>query len=847
MNKKLLPLLIFSALFFFAFRSTQNTDDLLEKIATQLKKYSTTSPQEKVYVHLDKPYYRMGETIWMKAYLFDGIGHAVDSVSRILYIDLINPSNGTVVTTRKLLCKGTAVGEIALPDTLQEGNYTIRAYTNYMRNFSEDFFFQHNFQLWNASSDNSLSKQKSLKKNFNIADLQFFPEGGNFVMGMPARLGFKAIASNGLGVDVSGFVLDENKDTVLHFQSEHLGMGAFEYIPKPNKTYTAFLQKIDGKYQGFDLPKASETGFTMMVDNLSNTENIKVYVAQKGENAPVKPTPVVLVAHLRGQLTFMAKGNCSTKKLLFLIPKNTIPSSGIMPITLMDSTGAVILERLIFHDDHNRMSVTIQSNKKTYKKREQVDLTITAKDNEGRPVEGEFSLSVTDKSQVLTNPHQQNLVSYMLLSSDASAIYPAGNYSPNNYTLRGNIEQPAYYFDQQNLQASRHLDILMMTQGWRRFDWSTIMENESQPASTSFFVETGVELKGKVTKNNGKNAGAISLTLMYNKVKNKQPIIKIEKSDAEGNFVFYDLDILDTTTVLLQALNKNGKKSDMTINLLPQTSPPKVKVVQTPLLPMEFDAKELQTFLQKANETIEIEKKLTFNKVNMLDEVVIESKRKESNTSFSQYGLASKSVKIENGKCTGVTDIYELLQTLNVAGLRIIPTAHGEYRVTLGGGFHSFNSNDGPMFVIDNMEVPRDMINSLRPCDVEIINVYKPVDAAVAGFNSPGGAIYFHTKRGNSNYDYSNDPASGVTLRKIIGYQTPAEFYSPKYNVQDPRHYQPDFRPTVYWQARVKTNANGIGTVTFWNSDAKSTMNVIAEGIANDGQLGTAQFNYELK
>jgi TonB-dependent SusC/RagA subfamily outer membrane receptor len=836
MTRKFYALLALAFCITTAFTFTQEGENLTEKILAKLEKYRLSTPQEKVYLHFDKPYYMAGETMWFKGYLFDGTTHKIDSVSRVLYVDLIDETQGKIIATRTLKCDGSTHGDILLPDSLAEGMYQIRAYTNYMRNFSEEFFFRQEIKIWQGSVKNRLSDANAQKMT-EASDVQFFPEGGNSVLDLDSRIGFKALSIMGKGIDIQGFILENQKDTVVAFQSEHLGMGFFNYTPEAQKTYTAYVKQNDGKYRQFALPNAYEQGFTMAVDNLSNKEKIKVYVTNNSPKPTDKSSEIVVVAQQRGQLCFMAKGNETQKSFAVSIPKNKIPDDGIVQITLMNAKGEPVCERLIFNNQNKQISLKITPDKSDYKIREKVTVNLEATDAEGKPVEGNFSVAVTDANQVLSEPFQENLLSYLLLSSDASNLSSADYYT----ALRGNIEQPAYYFDKENTNTARHLDILMMTQGWRRFIWRDLMADKMP--KMDYFLETGLEITGKALRPNGKMAENVTLTLLIKNDK-KTPQFQMGMTDSVGRYGFYGLDFFDTTQVFVQGMKQSGSKSlDVTID--PQRASPKVRIVKLPYNPLEFDAKLLAEFLKKANEAIELEKKLKLNKDQMLQEVVVKAKKIEEPDPRKIYGRASNSLKVDQILCGGATNVFQMIQG-RFPGVQVSPDGQGGYKVLIRG-ISSIMGSNNPLFLMDGMPVDASSINSINPCDVDAIDVLKGADASIFGSRAANGVVAILTKRGGNNYDYSKDPVLGVSIQKRMGYNVPREFYAPKYDVNIPDHVRPDFRSTLHWQPNVRTDASGKANITYWNTDAKTNIRIIAEGVSKQGLVGVAKVEYGVK
>lgn len=820
-----------------AFTFTDEGKSLTEKILLQLEKYRQNTPQEKLYLHFDKPYYMAGETMWFKGYLFDGIQHGIDSVSRVVYVDLVNETTGKIIANRVLKCEGSTQGDIALPDSLEEGMYHIRAYTNYMKNFSDEHFFNQDFKIWQGKNKSRLTDDK-VEKMTQATDVQFFPEGGNSVIGLDARIGYKALNILGKGVDVKGFILDSGKDTVGAFQSDHLGMGVFNYTPEAQKTYIAFVKQSDGKYLPFNLPIAYEKGFSMAVDNLSSKEKIKIYITNNSPKPADKATELVVVAHQRGQLVFMAKATEAQKAFSVSIPKTKIPDDGIVQITLIDAQGEPRCERLIFSNQNKHLNLKVSSDKSIYKTREKVTVNLEATDAEGKPVIGNFSIAVTDGSQVLAEPNQENLLTYLLLSSDVSNLNSGEFYS----TLRGNIEQPAYYFDKENTDAARHLDILMMTQGWRKFVWRDLMAGKFPKMEN--FLETGLSVTGKAIRPNGKIADNVTLTMMLKNGK-LNPQFQMGITDSLGRYGFYGLDFNDSTQVFMQGMKKGGSKNlDVTID--GKKPSPKVKIVKIPYNPMEFDTKDLADFLKKANDAVELEKKLKLSRDSqLLNEVVVKAKKIVEPDSRKIYGRASNTIKVDQILCGGATSIFQMIQG-RVAGVQVSPNGQGGYSVLIRG-ITSLTGNNEPLYLLDGMPVEADAFSAINPCDVDNIDILKGADAAIFGSRAATGVISVLTKRGGSNYDYSKDPASGVSIQRRVGYYVAREFFAPKYDVAIPDHVRPDFRSTLHWQPNIRTDATGKATLTYWNTDANAKIHIIAEGVSTQGRVGVTKAEYILK
>ena len=130
-------------LLFSSFQNIQpNEGNAIKSLIFKLTAYYDWYPQQKVYLHIDKDKYDVSERVWFKAYVVNATNHHPDSISTNLYVDLINPSGYIVQTELLKLENGFANGDFAFQDTVPEGFYRIRAYTNWMRNVDENYFYQ---------------------------------------------------------------------------------------------------------------------------------------------------------------------------------------------------------------------------------------------------------------------------------------------------------------------------------------------------------------------------------------------------------------------------------------------------------------------------------------------------------------------------------------------------------------------------------------------------------------------------------------------------------------------------------------------------------------------------------
>jgi hypothetical protein len=471
-------------------------------------------PVEKLYLQTDKPYYNLGDTLRFKAYLLNADFLTPSAQSGLLYIELADALNKVVKRITVPVFAGTSFGDIALRSkNIQQGAYTLRAYTNWMRNFGEDYVFkqsiyispvnrsntliQSNFRLENGTDkdhvssglhftgldDQPLSQKtmlltvkrgtktlfedkanmgtdgsiqlnfdipaKAQVKNLNIlaknmdkdadtttltipvlinrienTDVQFMPEGGNMVAGIPAKIGFKAIAESGKGVAVSGKIYNDRQQEITTFRSTHSGIGTFELTPQVGESYTAQVNLTDQLTKTYALPVVDPQGTTLKIIP-KGIDSLEIQLAATPQLLN-SATNYYLVGQTRGVVCYSAVINFKKPVIKEVVAKDLF-ASGIVHFTLFNSANLPLNERLVYVDQHDNLQIVINSNKPLYQLRDSVNLLLQVNDKQGKPVKGNFSITVTDDSQVNRDSLSNNIVSNLLLTSD----------------LKGTVEDPA--------------------------------------------------------------------------------------------------------------------------------------------------------------------------------------------------------------------------------------------------------------------------------------------------------------------------------------------------------------------------------------------------------------------
>ncbi|WP_426058715.1 TonB-dependent receptor plug domain-containing protein [Hymenobacter sp. B1770] len=801
-------------------------DDVARRIVESVQRFYAAALPEKAYLHIDKPWYVAGETIWLKAYVVDAALHRPDTLSKVLHVELLNSSNKVVARRNLLLEAGLAPGDIALPDTLTAGNYTLRAYTAWMRNAGPDFFYSRRLAIWHpAKVETPDSKPSAVRARAAIArsnaavvatppDVQFFPEGGNLVAGLPNLVAFKVTDFASHGIDVTGKILDAQDQQVATFSSSHLGMGSFTFTPVLGQRYRAVLAPA-AVSMTVPLPAVQSSGYTLHVVTLGS--DYLVAIQQRGTSGG----PVLLTGQVRGTVAYMARGQVTgSETFTARIPKSKFPN-GIVHFTLFNGQGAPLAERLAFAYNQPGYRVALAPDQASYSPRQLVRVRVSMVDAAGQrvPVPANLSLAITDSQGAVANA--ETIASNLLLTSD----------------LAGYVENPGYYFQNPSPETTQHLDALLLTQGWRRFAWKNVLAGLTP--EREFGIERSLGVRGQVTLANGKPVPDSKITWLVTK---PQKQFLATTTDAEGRFLFTGLGGCDTTRATLQARTPRDGKW---VKLVIDSGPPVPRQAQPPL-PMQVPA-ALSDVLQSRQQQRASERKFRFDTTSvMLGNVTVKGAKKTVNDPRRLYPVGNATVlKASDYPPMAGLSALDMLRG-RVPGVAF--SGSGPSASVLIRGITSLSGNSGPLCLLDGVPVDLETLAYFPAVEVETIEVLKGGQTAIFGSRGSGGVIAVYTKRGNPESKASDDPAPGVAVVRLPGFYCGREFYVPRYDSPKTNRNFPDLRrATLYWNPTVRTDAAGETEVRFFASDAKGGFQLSVEGMAEGGQPVLGQGTMQVK
>ncbi len=853
-----------------SFDAKDKVPDFTNQIINMFNKVWAGIPQEKAYLQTDKPYYNAGEDLWFKGYLVNATTHMPNALSRFLYVELIDDADSVISRVKVRKDSLGFSGFVKLNPKLSSGYYSLRAYTYWMQNATADYFFRKNIYIGNSLADgvscqiiygtpvgstipvnliftNSLQSpmngktvlvkqygSKSFRKkqsytinpdgkvNFQLAidstdhskkwlevtmdqvelkynkkfylpdfsndfDVQFFPESGVLVDDNMQVIAFKAIGTDGLSVEVTGKVFTGNNLLVAEFSSLNKGMGKFILQPKKEERYYAIVKTAEGLEKQFNLPPVQTGGVALHLINFNGRIVYEVINRSNRQN-----NSLYMLVHSRGKVCAIYPVNQLGGK----IPETVLPP-GINSFAIIDTLGNTLCERLLFDWALNLPGIKMKGAKPAYGKREAANLDFCVSSELGKPLAGMFSLSVTDSRMVVKDTMADNIVSYFLMSSD----------------IKGHIEDPAAYFTDNSASTREKMDILLLTQGWHRFNTSGVVKGLI--TKPTFYLEKGQALSGKVTNILGKppkKCDVIALSSYKN-------TIRTTHTDSLGRFLIEGIEFPDSTSFILKA---DSKKSLINVEIVPDPDD-FLKSAGILPIPRSIRIPAPLEYLQQSKDKYYFEGGM--KGVN-LDEITVVAEKNISSSDNQYYsGLGDVNVTSKELEKYSGMNLKTILTTL--PGVLVM----GD-RISIRG------STANPYFIVDGFSTESfEEISYLTANDIAEISVFKGASAAIFGSRGGNGAIAI-TLRYGADRTSVTPTSSSIAHIAPLGYQKPTQFYVPKYEVDSVRlGTTPDLRTTIYWNPALSSDSTGIVHVKFFTADKANDYSVVLEGITNSGEI----------
>ncbi len=854
--------------------------------------YQQVGLQEKLYVVTDKPYYSAGERIYFSAFLLHPITFKPAVGSAFLYVELIS-ADGRLISRMKVMGKeGRFENALKLPTKLNAGRYTLRAYSRWMSNFDPAFFFHKEIEIGNYIDDaiqtnisyqtgddgtivatvvltdnerkrianqaieytlNLNGKSKSYRSWSNEQgvvtfqfrpteapddclqlqiktehrrlerivqlpsfsddfDLQFFPEGGNLIAGIPQTVAFKAIGLDGKGVEVEGYICDQERDTICSIRSLHKGMGLFLLAADPKATYTATITSEKGLTRNFELPTAHSSGCAIQVKRTGN--NVLLMKVQTSSDLPIARFGAVIQS--RGVIEAVIEDLSHLKR----IPLSHL-QRGIALISIVDKEKLqVIAERLVFIDGDHFATAEINAEKSRFAPREKGSIDLRIRNSRGIPVSGSFAVSITDSEAVEIDPASENIFSYLLLSSD----------------LKGPIEQPAVYFNKEESNRHAFLDLIMLTNGWRRYDVGKIFKGDHPKLQHP--IETTQRITGRVSGLLGRvKDPSIIIFKKGGKMLGQFPLTTSNRFEIKG------IDMPDSAYYYIQALNRKGLSQLMFIHIDPETFPSTHIPLARPHF-KDYKPAITESLLMGAKEKYYTDGGM---RIIDIDPVVVTAKREPVYTYSTTIG-AFNVLTDELSRYASIYDALQRFRQLEVVGQRVRVRQREAWQPSSlasssddsgsGGADNPFDDDTGTPAVLIN-DIPADIseLDTYAMEDVTKLAYLEPYEAVGLNVSSPNGVIIMEVRQQHRQVSIN------ASLAEVLvgGYAKPVEFYAPRYDTFAPAPHK-DLRTTIAWEPNLRSDAEGAATLSFWTADRPNDYQVVVEGITDEGELCRATY-----
>ncbi len=747
---------------------------LVDRLHSSSKKTSETS----VYLRTSKDVYDSGEDLWFKAYLLDSKNLLPFTSEGTLYIQLIKIDNDSIVWHDKYRVKdGLSQGHVYLDVALTTGDYLLAAYsTHSFYQGPKEFHALRKIKVIGTNKQKENDKDTKIPNDtVNVQKPRFtvFPEGGRLVLGYSNRLAYKASDNVGRPLKVKGTLFEDNRP-LKEFESEHDGMGCINFVPKAGKRYHITLKKpsYDSLYP---LTRAHDNGMGLKLR--ANTPDKMTFIAFQAKG--LKRQRIYLRAQTKGTVMNMATGVLKDS-LEISLPTKDFPQ-GIVEVTLFNEELEPMAERLVYVNLEKKLYINSKIDKEIYGTREKVRLKIKTTDENGKPVPAHLGISVYDRLYRNEEGSKDILTHYYLSTQ-----------------LKGRIYDPGYYYDQDNKNRKRAMDLLLLTQGWRRYVWN---ENNDR-ANDRPIIAKGIE--GKLT------------------------VLKKKKSVAPQKMIS-----------IYAPLNKGRQRFEILDSLGRFFLWPKDLEMGRQIYVKHFGGK---------NERIRIDVKDPF--------LTIDRARGQKERSYPLFGM--KEIKDEEPVANrwtapGAIDLGEVLvigKKSKVFRDRYLGRLDSLTKLDLNdhwvcehGYLHNYREDYAHLV---GYSAPHQLCTDTvfkKPVDGKQYRIIKYEDVG----RKDGRWIVTDVRQVIYRYPKFTEEEllKKHNLFKLRGYYPKREFYRPDYAEHDDPF--PDYRNNLLWDPEVVTNSKGEATVEFYCSDINTHFIGTVEGISGEGLLGKNEFGFFVK
>ncbi len=858
--------------------------------------------KEKTYVQTNHVFYKPGEELFFKIYIVKAENNLPSNISKAVHFELIDPSGSIVKKENYEIKNGIADGYFYFSNDMKGGIYKLKAYTNWMLNETPKSIFEKEITLQKIVSPRILMKLDFPKKGYgsgdevladfsmkrlsnlpipfyeadfvamhdgekiaegklitdkdgkyllkfnlpkvlkssdalltikvdfdgftesisrnipivlNKVDLKFMPESGTFINGMEQNIAYKIADEFEKPVDAELEIFNNKNEKIAETSAYNFGMGSFLFTPKNGETYFAKVKKPENITEIFPLPIATNDGILLNITKENNEFKLKLN-STKARN-------IIIKGGFREKEIYSKTISVQKGIQEISISEQDLPI-GICRFTLFENE-IPLAERIVFANENKQLQIKITPTKKNYLPREKVVLNIETLDENQKPIPSNLGISVIDdKLWTYADDKQNHITSWLLLDSE----------------LRGKIERPQFYFDKKEEKASKSLDLVMLTNGYRYFEMiPEIIKNNKY----KYLPEKKNPIYGIVEDENKKPVKSDVYLVSENKILQ-------QTTSEDGLFYFSDLENSNRNTLIAKSPKA---KQEVKIRMLAY------KLNVNPLEKQKLKNIDVEEIIKE----VEIKEK---PKTENTDKQFSENKRKRSVSDTIKTQDIEEVVNIGYGiKKSNLTYAVSTVSTNNfpnanlfsalqgqVSGLQISPTSgsSGSNTNVVIRGISSISANADPLYVIDGVVNNATQFRNLNNNEINSVSILKDAAAtSIYGSRAANGVIVINTKNSNtSNLKIDITPKSyydvfTIPRDSLTNYSYSRNFSYPEYKSTN-TVYRHDYREAIYWNPVVETNKNGKAKVEFYNSDANTTFRIMTEGISAKGLIGRDETTY---
>ncbi len=871
-----------------AIADNQNLNSILGYLQRAML-FNQAAPQEKVYLHFDNTGYFRGETIRFKAYLTRMDKSSKSNISKVLYVELVNPI-GDVCERRTLKVEnGEAEGDILLDSIIGvSGFYEVRAFTRYMTNWGTPAAFSRVFPIFDKpKTEGDYSKPQLDKVSsrhrlpntrvdedgktvesttaLNFKSVKFYPEGGDRVKGLTGRIAFVVTDEKGFRRQLSGSLLDGNKQKIADIETDESGRGVFEVPGNSNAKYIQ-IPNANGKNKEYELPEAKDEGCTMVI-NMMDDDVIEATL----RSSTSLQGRLLGYAIIHNGTIVQCDTMIAEPALIMQFDKAKMPE-GVNQLTVFNSSGQILSERLffIYPQAKESDSIYVTTEQRYLSPCGTISMNIQTAPNSS------VSFSAMDAATVV-NGHEGNMKTWLLLSSE----------------VNGYIDSPDYYFEADDAVHRRAADLLMLTQGWRRYDW-TLMAGLRKLDRVEP-VEDGLYMFGKVQNRSKLAMPAIDLTAyLYNR--SGESMSGKAKADSVGRYSFQLPDCYGDWSVQIVS-KQEGEAKNCVVSIDRDFSP--AKRMLSPYEMRTLPTAESNFFKTKVDDDDNEEFVSITQKVHVLPTIKIRTRRilGDEHVTWFDEDEAQKVASVyydcdiyadqiaDKGEPVPTFDDWLKSKNSLIDGKSNPKLEDMVYVKATTGGVTE--EEEGKIYRIESDIQREEIYNTTenkpiicyddgltydrRPIVWIVNNMFctitnfHPTKFNFSRTNNNTGVIerpqfldevksVFFTEDLSVLYQYieSSDiytlnpvvafvythplfysKAKGVRKSHFSGYNKPTKFEMEDYSVMPPTE---DFRRTLYWDANVKTDASGKAHIEFYNNSSAKQLFISAEGVTPEGK-----------